>query len=317
MASLNLMSGDHPIRTAVVSAVELSELVAEPGFMAALAAEWRGEGAIDDAVHWRLHPSTAAPSGRPDPAAQLVELRVKVYSRPTKSEPTIEVTDAAGTPVRVAESAVRLLLLERRLESSRRLLDDAIAAARRGTAPPRGTDSQEVNLAPREVGLFARVLRRHPAVIFGAAATLLVGLVIPVVATAFAPALAPSAGLLKVFNRPQDAIDIAPPVFTGGQPGATQKVRDTTRFLGVFYGVQVFAYRDSVDQVCLLSTARSGHDVTVCATVRSFARTGLSIAPVNYQLDYSAANAAAGVTAASRLAFRWGPEPELTVRVVG
>ena len=311
------MGGDHPIRAVAVSAAELSELVAEPGFMAALAAEWRGEGAIEDAVRWRLYPLVTGPSGRPDPAAQLVELRARVYSRPVEGEPVVEVTDAAGMPVRLGATEARLLLLERRLESEGRLLDDAIAAARRATDLPAGEAHEGASLAPGQPGLFARALRWHPAVVYGTAAALLVALVIPATATALAPSLTPSAGLLKVFNRPQGAIDIAPQVFTGGQPGATQRVRDTTRFLGVYYGVQVFAYRDSDDQVCLLSTAPSGHDVTVCASVRSFARTGLSIAPVDYQVDYTGVDAAAGVTASSRLAFRWGPDAGLTVRVVG
>ena len=311
------MGGDHPIRAVAVSAAELSELVAEPGFMAALAAEWRGEGAIEDAVRWRLYPLVTGPSGRPDPAAQLVELRARVYSRPVEGEPVVEVTDAAGMPVRLGASEARLLLLERRLESEGRLLDDAIAAARWATDLPAGEAHEGASLAPGQPGLFARALRRHPAVVYGTAAALLVALVIPATATALAPSLTPSAGLLKVFNRPQGSIDIAPQVFTGGQPGATQRVRDTTRFLGVYYGVQVFAYRDSDDQVCLLSTAPSGHDVTVCASVRSFARTGLSIAPVDYQVDYTGVDAAAGVTASSRLAFRWGPDAGLTVRVIG
>jgi hypothetical protein len=38
---------------------------------------------------------------------------------------------------------------------------------------------------------------------------------------------------------------------------------------------------------------------------------------VDYQVDYTGVDAAAGVTASSRLAFRWGPDAGLTVRVVG
>lgn len=309
------MSGDHPIRTAAVSAAELSELVAEPGFLIALAAHWRGEGPIEDALHWRLHPATTAPSGRPDPAAPLAALRARVYSRAIIGEPVVEVPDDSGQTVRLGESEAHLLLLERRLEHEAGLLDVAIADARLATVM-RGGEEEEAD--PRDPpSLFARGLRRHPALVFGAAAALLVGLVVPATAASLAPSFAPSAGLLKVFNRPQGITDIAPQVFTGGQPGATQEVRDTTRLLGAFYGVQVFAYRDLADQVCLLSTAPSGHNVTVCATVRSFARTGLSIDPVNYQVDYSGRDAAAGVSATSRLAFRWGPDSDLTVRVVG
>jgi len=67
----------------------------------------------------------------------------------------------------------------------------------------------------------------------------------------------------------------------------------------------------------MLSTVAGDHDVTVCAAVRSFARSELSIAPVNYHLNHGVTDSAAGVTAASRLAFRWGPGSGLTVRVIG
>lgn len=317
MASLILMGGDHPIRAVAVSSAELSRLLAEPGFAAALRAAWHGTGSLDDAVHWRRFPSTVAPSGRTDPAGQLGELRARVYARPVESEPVVEVTDDAGSPVRLGESEARLLLLERQLDHDSRALDGAIDAASAAVMPADVELFDDASLPEPPPGVFARALRRHPAVVFSAAAGLLVALVIPATATALAPVLTPSAGLLKVFNRPQGNIDIAPHVFSGGQPGSTQQVRDTTRFLGVYYGVHVFAYRDSSEEVCLLSTAPGNHDVTVCASVRSFARSGLSIAPVNYHVDYGTADAAAGLTAASRLAFRWGPDADLTVRVVG
>ena len=67
----------------------------------------------------------------------------------------------------------------------------------------------------------------------------------------------------------------------------------------------------------MLSTAASDHDVTVCAKVCSFARSELSIAPVNYHLSRGVTDSAAGETAASLLAFRWGPDSGVTVRVIG
>lgn len=307
MVSLIVMGGDHPIRAVAVSSAEFSRLLVEPGFEAALRAAWQGPGSLDDAVHWRRFPATSAPSGRADPAAQLGELRARVYGRPRGDEPIVEVRDASGS-VWLAESEARLLLLERQLEHDGRVLDDAVDVARRRITPS-VVEPDDVSPAP---GRFARVLRLHPALVFTAAATVLVALVIPATASILAPVLTPSAGLLKVFDRPQGAIDVAPRVFSGGQPGSTQRVRDTTRLLGVYYGVEVFAYRNSADDVCLLSTAPGDHDVTACASVRSFARSGLSIAPVNYHVD----DTAAGVTVTSRLAFRWGPDADLTVRVV-
>jgi hypothetical protein len=314
VASLIVVSGDHPIRTVEVSGVELARLMAERGFEAALRGAWTAAGSLDDEVYWRQHPSMTAPSGRPDPAAQLGELRARVYSRPVRTEPTVSATDASGAPLMLGKSEALLLVLEQQLERDARELDHAIAVARLaivnravepGNAPPLPT-----------VGVFARVLRRHPTLVFSAAAALLVALTVPETTISLAPSFEPSAGLLKVFRRPQGIADIAPQVFTGGQPGSTQRVRDTTRFLGAYYGVKVFAYRDPTGEVCLLSTAPGGHDVTVCATVRSFARSGLSIAPVNYHVVYGTADVAAGLSATSRLAFRWGPDTGLTVRVV-
>ena len=84
----------------------------------------------------------------------------------------------------------------------------------------------------------------------------------------------------------------------------------------MYYGVRVFAHSNSADEVCMLSTAAGDRNVTVCATVRSFARSGLSIAPVNYHQSYGETDAAADVTAASRLAFCWGPDAGLAVRVI-
>lgn len=314
MATLIHMSGDHPVRTVAVSGVELTRLMAGRGFEAALRQAWGGPGPLDDAVHWRQHPSTMAPSGRPDPADRLGELRAQVYARPTGTEPTVSVTDASGAPLLLGESEARLLVLEQLLVRDAVALDDAIAVAVARTIVAPDLESTEASLS---AGAFERVLRRHPTRVFSAAAVLLVALTVPATAGSFAPSLVPSAGLLKVFDRPQSMADITPPVFTGGQPGFTQKVRDTTRFIGAYYGVKVFAYRDSADEVCLLSTARSGHDVTVCSSVRSFTRSGISIAPVNYHVDYGTADVAAGLGASTRLAFRWGPDSDLIVRVLG
>ena len=314
---LIVMSGDHPIRTVAESGAELARLLAEPGFAAALRVAWGGVGSLDDAVHWRQHPLTTAPSGRSDPAAKLSKLRARVYARPLRGQLIVKTTDAAGASVRMGQSEAQLLLLEQQLIRHAEVLDDAISAARqalhrRGSGSGVKTSS-ETGLA----GIFSSMLRRHPTLVFSLAATVLVVLVIPATAIALAPSLTPSAGLLRVFDQPQAIIDIAPRAFSGGQPGSTQRVRDTTRFLGVRYGVRVFAYHNTPDEVCLLSTAAGDRDVTVCTTERSFARSGLSIAPVDYHQGHGETEAAAGVTAASRLAFRWGPDSGLSVRVIG
>ena len=82
MVSPIFMSGDHPIRTVSESGTKLARLLAEPGFASALSAVSGGVGPLHDAVHWRQHPLTTAPSGRSDLAAKLGQLRARVYSRP-------------------------------------------------------------------------------------------------------------------------------------------------------------------------------------------------------------------------------------------
>lgn len=316
VGTLIFMSGDHPIRTVAESGTELARLLAEPGFAAALSAVWGGVGSLDDAVHWRQHPLTTSPSGRLDPAAELGELHKRVYARPLDGQRIVETTDAAGASVRLGQSEARLLLLEQQLIRDAGVLDYAISVARQALERREGGALVGTSSETVLPGSFASMLRRHPTLVFSAAATVLVMLVIPSTAIALAPSLTPSAGVLRVFDRPQAITDIAPRAFSGGQPGSTQRVRDTTRFLGVYYGVRVFAYRNTTDGVCMLSTAAGDRNVTVCATVRSFARSGLSIAPVNYHQNYGETDASADATAASRLAFRWGPDAGLAVRVI-
>jgi hypothetical protein len=303
------MSGAHPVSTVTVDGAELNRLLADPGFFAALDSAWRGQGSLEDAVHWRKHPLTVAPSGRPDPALELRALKARVYARPAEFESIVESRDDAGAPVRLAESEAALLELERRLEHDSHDLDDAIAAARLATQSW-SSRLDEPDVPPSR---FAWMLRRHPVAMFATAAALLLALVLPVTSVVLAPSLRPSAMLLKVFNRPQSAIDIAPQVFTGGQPGYTQAVRDTTRFLGLYYGVKAFAYRNGEDSVCMLTTAPGDHDVTVCVSTGAFSRSGLTIRDTNYGVT----DATAGVTAESRLAFSWGPDTDLSVRIVG
>jgi hypothetical protein len=311
------MSGEHPTSSVRVTGAQLARMLAEPGFAEALRASWRGGVPLPDAVQWRLEPFSIGPSGTPDPAGALAELKTQVYSRPDILEAIVEVTDAAGIPQRMRAGEARLLAVERRLAADADELDDAIETVQRLLRPtePPGESAGDPAADPAAVVVshtrLARMLRRRPALVYSAAAVLLLALVLPTTAVALAPSFAPSVMLLKVFNRPQSVVDIAPQVFTGGQPGYRQRVRDTTRFLGLYYGVRVFAFRDIAGQVCMLSTAPGNHDVTVCVSPEDFTSTGLTIDFTHYGVT----DAAAGVTPDSRLAFQWGPVSDLTVRI--
>lgn len=312
VAIFGLMSGEHPISTVTVTGQELTRLLRQPGFGAALRSAYRGTPPLDDAIYWRQHPLSVAPGGAADPACGIAPLKSRVYARPSEPERTVvstDSTDSNGAPVLLSESEARLLAIEREVDEDATALDRAIAEAREAIRL-HGEALRESSPPPRPPGRFQRLLRRHPVSIFTAAAILLTAIVVPGVAVSTAPAFTPSAGLLKVFARPQNAIDIVPQVFSGGQPGYRQEVRDTTRFLGARHGIRVFVFRDSSGQVCLLATAPGDHAVYVCEPISRFARSGIAITDT----DYGVTDATSGTATSTRFTIQWGPDSGLTVR---
>ena len=87
----------------------------------------------------------------------------------------------SGAAVRLGEgeSEARLLLLEQQLDRDAGALDDAIFAARQAIEPHEGEAPAETRSATAPPGTFVSMRRRHPTIIFSAAATVLVVLVIP------------------------------------------------------------------------------------------------------------------------------------------
>ena len=322
LVSLYSMGGEHPISTVGTTAAELARLELEPGFDAALRGAYSGRHDVGDAVRWRLNPLSRGPSGRDDPAAEIASLRTRVYGRPDphpdQPELPIAFRDANGFVVWMSESEARLLRLERELEEDSRALEDAIVAARLALAPAEKETGVElmseetagVGSVPPRFPRFQRLLRSHPLPVFAMAAVLISAISLPVMWSSIAPSLAPSAALLKIFNRPQGTLDIAPQIFSGGQEGYKQQVRDTTRFLGESYGIVVYGYRDTAGQVCMMTASAGDHGVAVCASLSHFAASGLTITGDNFRM----VNPPIGVTEATHVLVRWGPEADLSIR---
>ncbi len=350
LVSLYSMGGEHPISTVGTTAAELARLELEPGFDAALRGAYSGRHDVGDAVRWRLDPLSRGPSGRDDPAAAIASLRTRVYGRPDphpdQPELPIAFRDANGFVVWMSESEARLLRLELELEEDSRALEDAIVAARLALAPAEKETSGEamseeamseeamseeavseeavseegvseeaagMESVPPRFPRFQRLLRSHPLPVFAMAAVLISAISLPVIWSSIAPSLAPSAALLKIFNRPQGTLDIAPQIFSGGQEGYKQEVRDRTRFLGESYGIVVYGYRDTAGQVCMMTASAGDHGVAVCASLSHFAASGLTITGDNFRM----VNPPIGVTKATHVLVRWGPEADLSIRFAG
>ena len=139
-----------------------------------------------------------------------------MYARPLGIQPIVETTDAAGTSLRLRESEARLLLLEQQLDRDAGALDDATFAAREVIETHEDEASLETHSETVFCGTFVSMLRSHPTLVFSGAATVLVVLVIPLIAIAFASSLLPPAGLLTMFDRSQGIIDIAPRCLAAG-----------------------------------------------------------------------------------------------------
>jgi hypothetical protein len=98
-----------------------------------LRAEYRGSLDVTDALWWRAHPLTPAPTGRPDPASELAPLKERVYARPVNSgardgtEPLLEFVDPISLQmVTATESEHRLRALTLRLEEDAKALDELL-----------------------------------------------------------------------------------------------------------------------------------------------------------------------------------------------
>ncbi|MCU1476857.1 MAG: hypothetical protein JWQ64_1550 [Subtercola sp.] len=103
----------------------------DPAVAAALDEAYRGRHTVTDALWWRAHPLSQAPSGASDPSAEHSRLQSEAYSRSGAASAEAEVVDPlTDEPVVMPARAAPLFLLERQLEADAEALDLAIQDAR-------------------------------------------------------------------------------------------------------------------------------------------------------------------------------------------
>ncbi|TFB53385.1 hypothetical protein, partial [Cryobacterium tagatosivorans] len=95
---------------------------------------YRGRVDVCDALWWRANPLSPTPAGRPDPAAELIDLKAAVYRLHTDPEPLVEFVD----PITLrtvyateAEHQLRTRMREQTQEDA--ALDAVLTAAESGT----------------------------------------------------------------------------------------------------------------------------------------------------------------------------------------
>ncbi|TFD73350.1 hypothetical protein E3T54_16315 [Cryobacterium sp. Sr8] len=97
-----------------------------------LRSAYRGRFDVRDALWWRANPLAPTPSGRPDPAAELFELKAAVYCMHSVPEPLVEFVDPITLrTVHATETEHRLRQRMREQAQEDAALDAALATADR------------------------------------------------------------------------------------------------------------------------------------------------------------------------------------------
>ncbi len=97
-----------------------------------LRSAYRGRFDVRDALWWRANPLAPTPSGRPDPAAELFELKAAVYCMHSVPEPLVEFVDPITLrTVHATETEHRLRRRMREQAQEDAALDAALATADR------------------------------------------------------------------------------------------------------------------------------------------------------------------------------------------
>ncbi|MBK4346090.1 hypothetical protein [Lacisediminihabitans changchengi] len=94
---------------------------------------YAGRHDVLDALWWRAHPLSTAPSGRPDPALALAALRRATYARPT-AEP-VPYTDDAGATTMISPAELALREAMASLTADTAALDRVLALDHDGLGP--------------------------------------------------------------------------------------------------------------------------------------------------------------------------------------
>ncbi|TFD49051.1 hypothetical protein E3T33_00790 [Cryobacterium sp. TMT1-2-1] len=104
----------------------------DSGLLTRLRSAYRGRFDVRDALWWRANPLAPTPSGRPDPAAELFELKAAVYCMHSVPEPLVEFVDPITLrTVHATETEHRLRQRMREQAQEDAALDAALATADR------------------------------------------------------------------------------------------------------------------------------------------------------------------------------------------
>jgi len=107
-----------------------------------LRSAYRGRFDVRDALWWRANPLAPTPSGRPDPAAELIELKAAVYCLHSVPEPLVEFVDPITLrTVRATETEHRLRQRMREQAQEDAALDAVLSAADRWTGAADAADT--------------------------------------------------------------------------------------------------------------------------------------------------------------------------------
>lgn len=251
----------------------------DPNFLETVRSSYTGHWDALDALWWRSHPTSIAPSGNQAPAILLSELQHRVFS-------------VNGDAIGDEEAARSLHDLKAQIQTERQAIDDAVklassdAATRPAPVPLDLIMRNEPEPVP-ETPLPAAPGRKR-FLVLGCTAALIVGVVAGtqlniggVEATSTGPSSNPTPSALKiaalsVFDQPQQPEDIPtldlPKTFN----------RDSFRALngdlsGPNETATIFAARSSSNMVCLVVLATGIDYLSTCATEGEFLASGLRL----------------------------------------
>lgn len=231
----------------------------DPAFLHAVRDAYTGRHDALDALWWDAHPTDAAPSGTPSPAATLNELKHRLFAADGES-----LGDEAATQ--------QMRDLEAQIASDQLAIHYAIAVAARGSTAPPGTPDGE----PRgeEHGASTPPASRRVMTLLvasGMIAALVCGLIIGDRARGSAPN-APLAAL-DVFEREQALEDL--PVQTMPKTLRTESFRELLPARFSWTGHTVYVAMDLRDRVCLIALTSDQAHVSTCVPQEEFPEDGL------------------------------------------
>ena len=267
----------------------LARATDDPALRSRLRSHYEGRHDVLDALWWRVHPLTTAPSGRADPALALDPLRRAAYSRSTAAP--VPYRDAGGATVLISpgELALReaLTVLDADTAALDRVLADDVGERRPPVLPPDPNTATADPNSPMPIDGMRRPLVRR--------------VVLAVAAVVVIAALGFTLGRLADRPGPGAGSDSSASPYDGGaQRGeatlalleSAQQPRDIPPFAlgtdtiassvhlifnGYGPGVLVYGALGHRDSVCLVVVIAEERSSQTCSTTDRFIDDGLRL----------------------------------------